>query len=68
MVLYIEALKSNCVGYRQLAILVKGLIGSDEGLLEALEEGVRVADMNLVVIEALLAAGITELEVPQKSG
>ena len=66
MVLYIEALKSNCVGYRQLAILVNGFIGSDPGLAAAIADGVAVADQNLVVLEGLLAAGITELEVPKE--
>jgi len=64
MVLYLEALRSNIKGYIELSKLVRSMGTGDNELAKALCVGGRVAEGNLVAVDELLAAGITELKVP----
>ncbi|MBA7709157.1 hypothetical protein ES703_118069 [subsurface metagenome] len=66
MVLYVEALKANCRDYLCLAAVAARVLDGDVLLSGQLGDSVRTCHANLVVLEGLLAAGITELEVPQK--
>ena len=68
MVLYVEALKANVVNFMLVVRVLKGLcdqLGIDVG---GYTESMESSRANLVVLDGLLAAGIAELEVPQKKG
>ena len=68
MVLYIEALRVNIEKYVFLAAGVKSLLDAVgvEGV--GFSRAMAVSRENLRQLEGLLAAGITELEVPEKTG
>lgn len=65
MVLYLKALGKNCRDYLALASVVARFVEADVLLAGQLEEDVQTVSANLVVIEGLVAAGVTELKIPE---
>lgn len=68
MVLYVESLRTNVVNFIEVATLLEKIldtVGVEHG---GYGESIQICEANLVVLDGLLAAGITEVEVPQKTG
>lgn len=68
MVLYLQALRDNCMDYLRVAGLAARVLSGDVLLSGQLDESINTCRCNLEVLDGLLAAGITELKVPEKSG
>lgn len=67
MVLYIEALRANIEAYRRVSVELRGLMDRYGYGYSGFDNALGVAERNLAVLDELLAAGITELEVPEKT-
>lgn len=68
MVLYVESLRANVVNFVEVASLLVRVLDTLGVEHAGYGESIDNCKANLVVLDGLLAAGVTELEVPQKSG
>lgn len=66
MVLYIEALRWNVTNFIQVATTLKAVLERLGVEAVGYDESIETCRANLVVLDGLLAAGITKLEVPEK--
>ncbi|MBA7676990.1 hypothetical protein ES703_85238 [subsurface metagenome] len=66
VVLYVESLRLNVVDFIQVATALNRVCDVAGIEVGGYTESMETCQANLVVLDELLAAGITELEVPEK--